>query len=619
MKPKQQLSYHYSLVFVNFFAIVIHHVFTRQDALSRQYHNIAAMQIVLEILLLARYLSELEKDRCEQAGTVDSRQQGLSSKLKIAAIDDDFFIRGLLRSFLEEDYDFRSASCWMEFKSLTDDFHPDVLFLDLYLPDGNGIEICRDLKKQKRFENLYIMMLTGSDDKETIIDAYSAGADDFIRKPFVTYEVKSKIANLERLTRYQNAILNEYRHQSVLNRKLFNLSRIIKDHLLTADRDELIAAIDRFNGIMDIAALEVVIDDGGRTETTLSRRFDEKFVPVPADSLSRKLAAFRDREDFMHFCRIQTAGRREVFCCITPLIFNLRSRAYIIIQKRAPFEMEDKKILSLIVDFFNIMLDRIDIQSTLAKQNNRYRREITNARKIQVALLPEFKELTKFDIAYTFLPAEDISGDFFDGFYLDERTYQIIICDVSGHGVASSYIGSQMRTLFRTFSTPGTPPAEILSVVNNSLWKDLSHIYYFGTVAICQIDIESGAIRLASGGHPPLFYFDGATGNITLINNTGPLVGIIKDSRYRDIDITLNQGDALFLYTDGVTEAQPAGSHQMYGQQRLLDNFQRLIDLTSADIINTLIGSLHEFTGYADQEDDITMICIKTVVERGRA
>ena len=57
----------------------------------------------------------------------------------------------------------------------------------------------------------------------------------------------------------------------------------------------------------------------------------------------------------------------------------------------------------------------------------------------------------------------------------------------------------------------------------------------------------------------------------------------------------------------------------MYGQQRLLDNFQRLIDLTSADIINTLIGSLHEFTGYADQEDDITMICIKTVVERGRA
>ena len=214
------------------------------------------MQIVLEILLQARYLSELEKDRCEQAGTVDSRQQGLSSKLKIAAIDDDFFIRGLLRSFLEEDYDFRSASCWMEFKSLTDDFHPDVLFLDLYLPDGNGIEICRDLKKQKRFENLYIMMLTGSDDKETIIDAYSAGADDFIRKPFVTYEVKSKIANLERLTRYQNAILNEYRHQSVLNRKLFNLSRIIKDHLLTADRDELIAAIDRFNGIMDIAALD---------------------------------------------------------------------------------------------------------------------------------------------------------------------------------------------------------------------------------------------------------------------------------------------------------------------------------------------------------------------------
>ena len=91
------------------------------------------------------------------------------------------------------------------------------------------------------------------------------------------------------------------------------------------------------------------------------------------------------------------------------------------------------------------------------------------------------------------------------------------------------------------------------------------------------------------------------------------MVGLFDDNEYETRELTLEEGDTLLLYTDGVTEASRSieGNSEMYGEERLLDNFTSLRGANSRDIIHTIIGTVYEYTEYGDQEDDITLICIR--------
>ena len=267
-------------------------------------------------------------------------------------------------------------------------------------------------------------------------------------------------------------------------------------------------------------------------------------------------------------------------------------------------------LLSLYLDFVNIKGSDIYAKEQLKDEIRRDRQEIAKVRTLQVSLLPQFEELDKYDIASSFIPMEEISGDFFDGFYVRDGVYQIIVCDVSGHGVASSYVGSSIRGSIRSISKEMANLKELAEYLNTSLVKSMKDVYYFSSIVICQLEIATGKINFVSAGHPPCLLFDSQHNAVSKIENTGPLLGLTLDSQYNEIELSLKDGDCFFVYTDGITEAHSA-SKDLYGIKRLVDTFSLCADEPSIDIVHSVIGSVYEYTEYQPLQDDVSLICIK--------
>jgi sigma-B regulation protein RsbU (phosphoserine phosphatase) len=135
-------------------------------------------------------------------------------------------------------------------------------------------------------------------------------------------------------------------------------------------------------------------------------------------------------------------------------------------------------------------------------------------------------------------------------------------------------------------------------------------LFYYGTIVIVRL-YPDGKIVYASGGHPPLYYFNSANQSIEEIQNTGPLVGIFYNIEFKDSILNMNSKDMLLLYTDGIIESMDIELRKLYGDERLKNNIMAFSGEPVMDMLHSICGSMYEFTGYAPLEDDVTLICIK--------
>lgn len=534
------------------------------------------------------------------------------SRLRVLALDDDRMVRRILSDLLSTDYHFTGVGTYLEFQDLLPHFYPDVLLLDLVLPDGDGIEICREIRRDSQYEKLFILMITAENEEEFIIKGYEAGANDYIRKPFVPFEVQSKVKNCKKIKAYQDKLYSAFNYQLEFSKKLYQLNRIIQKNINVDNFNVLTREFSSVGKILDLGYIELVLERKGIMDTIFKEVYDGAQSFMDFDRLRTRLKLNDNTISTpIMSVKIKSSDGREIHCALSPVLINNHISGYLLMERLSPFEQDDKNLISLSVDFLGIIAERIQIQHELDHQYAMYKNEVSKVRRIQVSLLPQFDNIKGFDIASVFMPAEDISGDFFDGFYLDDDVYQIILCDVSGHGMASSFIGNEIRSLFRTFSLRRFTPSFTINAVNNILTNDIAGLYYFGTVIVCQINIQTGEVLFSSGGHPPAIHYQDRTKNYLLLNKTGSLIGFFEDSEFTDISFTLENGDCILLYTDGITESVSRESREMYGDRRLVEKFMEYINIPSRDMLHSIIGTVYEFTGYEKQEDDITMICIK--------
>ncbi len=532
-------------------------------------------------------------------------------KLKIIVLDDDPVVRAMIDRMLAGDYQVEKAASYREFRQILLSYTPDVALIDLLLPDGDGIEICGELRKERGNDNLFIYILTANRDQSSIESAYNAGANDYLIKPFNRLELKSKIAQCSRMMSSQDELMRSLKQQSKLKKRLYNLNRLVKNSIKVSDSANLFSEVEKILSVIPSTYLEVVdgkdedefkpvfLRDNSRSEESIS--FSKIFT-----NLDHKLSGYEPS-----YVQVRSAGGEALQCALVPYHVSGKTAGYILLEREKKFNNDEKNILSLFGDFFGIIHERINIQEQVEDQNSRYRDEISKVRTVQVSLLPRLSELSGYDMASTFLPADDLSGDFFDGFFIEDDVYQVVLCDISGHGVASSYVGNAFRTLLRTYSNGEADPAMVLQRVNERMVSDARGLYYFGTILLVRIQVSTGHVTFASGGHPPALLYEKTTGNCRDLGNTGPLVGIFDSVTFQNISFTMNTGDCLFLYTDGLIEAMPENSREMYGEDRLRENFLEYVKESSIDIVHSIVGSFYEYTRYSWQEDDLTIICIK--------
>jgi sigma-B regulation protein RsbU (phosphoserine phosphatase) len=238
--------------------------------------------------------------------------------------------------------------------------------------------------------------------------------------------------------------------------------------------------------------------------------------------------------------------------------------------------------------------------------------ELNVAAHIQTSMLPSifppFPYRPEFDLYAEMHPAKEVGGDFYDFFLIDPNRVMILIADVSGKGVPAALFMVIAKTLLRNQSQEDTPLNEVFSAVNNQLCEN-NDASMFVTVFACVLDLRTGRLCYANAGHNrPLISRSGGDYEFLELKRGLPL-GVQEDFPYSFSEITLSEGDRLYLYTDGVNEAEnPQG--EQFGNKRLLDAANRCRDLSIREFDLAFRADLSEFVNGAEQSDDITTLVL---------
>ncbi|MGH4021825.1 MAG: PP2C family protein-serine/threonine phosphatase [Pseudonocardiaceae bacterium] len=282
-------------------------------------------------------------------------------------------------------------------------------------------------------------------------------------------------------------------------------------------------------------------------------------------------------------------------------------------------------------------------QMAAAASLREYERDLSIAHDIQAGFLPEaLPNPAGWEFASRFRPAKQVAGDFYDGFELVNGTrVGFVVADVCDKGIGAALFMALIRTLLRhtaehtgAWDLMGTDPGVVAdraagtgvalppllsvgagplvqAVVGTNRYMARNHLRqgYFATLFFGVLDPVTGALLYINGGHNPPVVLR-ANGERALLAPTGPAVGMLPDSSYALGHTTLANEDALFVYTDGVTEARdPDGA--LFGTERMLTIAEQQGGESAETLLTAMDGALAQHVGSAEQSDDITMLAVR--------
>ncbi|MFC1673865.1 PP2C family protein-serine/threonine phosphatase [Pseudomonadota bacterium] len=238
------------------------------------------------------------------------------------------------------------------------------------------------------------------------------------------------------------------------------------------------------------------------------------------------------------------------------------------------------------------------------------RREMDLAGSIQKRILPaEFPNSGEMEVYAQTTPAREMGGDFYDFFDLDDGKIALVVADVSGKGVPAAFYMAVVRTLFRAAAPRAASPSACLDAVNEML---IGHNIpsMFVTAFYGVLDPRDWSMEFANAGHQPP-YLVRESGIVDAIEGGGGVVlGFAHGVPYAHDAITLEKGDALFIYTDGLTEAFDEDRNQ-FSEERLIDCLLENRSLSAHALTSSVFAFVGDHAGDAPQHDDITSLVIK--------
>jgi serine phosphatase RsbU (regulator of sigma subunit) len=274
----------------------------------------------------------------------------------------------------------------------------------------------------------------------------------------------------------------------------------------------------------------------------------------------------------------------------------------------------DPAILDTLLNPLPELIDFAQTFRRMAEQiilRRRQHDEMASATIIQRAMLPAPKTPEEFgghvEIHAEMRPAREVGGDFYDYLMLDEKRLGFSIGDVCGKGVPASLFMAITQTVMRLVARQETDLATAITRANNLLCAD-NVSSMFATLFYGVLDLESGHLTFCNCGHNPPFILR-KDGGLEPMKNTGSPLAIFEDAPYSTGETTLGPGDRLFLYTDGVTEANDPDS-ALFGDERLAEAMESLRHLPGRELIDAVIGAVDGFARTAPQFDDITCLTL---------
>lgn len=248
-------------------------------------------------------------------------------------------------------------------------------------------------------------------------------------------------------------------------------------------------------------------------------------------------------------------------------------------------------------------------QNEISQNQSRVETELSMAKQIQKRALPLVPDLPvhdEFDLSASMTTAKEVGGDFYDFMFVDPTHLAIVIADVSGKGVPAALYMMVSKILLASRIMLGGSPAEVLADVNNQLCdKKMENM--FVTVWLGIIDLTNGHVITASAGHeyPIIYHADNA---FELFKDKhGLVLGGYPDMRYKNCEFDLSPGDTLFVYTDGVPEANNA-SGELFTVGKTIDVLNEHKTDSVDDLLIHVKEAIDEYADGTEQFDDITMV-----------
>jgi sigma-B regulation protein RsbU (phosphoserine phosphatase) len=246
-------------------------------------------------------------------------------------------------------------------------------------------------------------------------------------------------------------------------------------------------------------------------------------------------------------------------------------------------------------------------------EKERIATELNVATNIQASMLPHifppYPDRNEFDLFGSMEPAKEVGGDFYDFFLTDEKTLAVVMADVSGKGVPAALFMVIAKTLIKNNAQMAKDPVRVFEEVNNILCEN-NEGGMFVTAFMGYLNVETGAFTFVNAGHnPPCIKRAGGSWEF-LTCKPGFVLAGIEDMAYKSQTIDIKEGDKIYLYTDGVTEATDRAL-DLYGESRLIKTLDEHKDDGIIDIVNAVRADIKDFAHGAEQADDITMLAIE--------
>ena len=300
---------------------------------------------------------------------------------------------------------------------------------------------------------------------------------------------------------------------------------------------------------------------------------------------------------------------------ILPLIVQSQAAGMLVLLKevRDGFNKEMVEIINTFVNQASISIENFRLLSE-AIENERYKEEIKIAKRVQKSLLPaQLEENTHFTMSAFSGTADEVGGDYYDMFRINDDKLAVIIGDVSGKGTSAAFNMSQMKGVFHSLAQLDMSPLDFMVRSNEALSSCLEKTSFI-TASYFVINTKDKEINFVRAGHCPTLYFSQQKQQACFFQTQGLGLGIIRNSNFSNYVETnrfnYEKGDVMVLYTDGIVEAKNEQGLE-YGYERLKEAVQANANLGPAQLQEHIIRDLTQFCGESALDDDYTTLILR--------
>jgi len=492
----------------------------------------------------------------------------------------------------------------------------DLYLLDLSSVTGEVSLICDQLINRKPDRPAPVLVLAGEKETELLLEALRTGAEDYISKPVETHEVLVRIRSALCVKAWQE-------HARESRERVAIVARIVFGTNTGLELDEVVSPVlPQISRLAkgDLAFVIVVDHDGNETDrifpTIKNHKPDLGLIePLIREAVRTKQPQYAVSLPKPEPVRANTGGQTYRSGLLVPLVdrdqvFGLLGVVRI---EAIPFVQRDIDSLAVVGDTLAISTSRARWLQEIARSHLVARREMEMLGRLQKLLLPQsLPEYEGLRFRAFYQPAQAAGGDYYDVIQLTKDEIAIVIADVSGHGAPAAMNMGIARSILHTVSlSQQTSPPQTIYLLNKLLCRLLgenAHITMFYVV----LHLKDWTLRWTSAGHGPGMIYRAAQSKVELIseNSDGSPLGWWNDAEFEEQRSSLDPGDLVFLFTDGLVEAIDSQDRQLT-MKRVQDVLSKMENPTPDEVLEKVLRVFRNHVGDTVLEDDLTLLAFQ--------